>query len=252
MPPTHFPAPAGPSLAGRFAAAVALTVGFYVLALVIAAALIAGPILGWVLNGTGNLWLTITGLFLGVSILFAIVPRRLKFEAPGLKIGEREQPRLFALIRREAEAAGEPVPDELYLTLDANAAVTQASRRSRVLILGIPLLHILSERELRGVLAHEFGHYSGGDTRLGPWIHRTRDTIIRTVQQLSDGDGDESWSQKLVRQPFIWYGNAFLRITAAISRRQEFAADACAVRSVGRAAHVSALERIHAYAPGFD
>ena len=43
---------------------------------------------------------------------------------------------------------------------------------------------------------------------------------------------------EVVRQPFIWYGNAFLRITAAISRREEFAADACAVHSVGRAAHV--------------
>ena len=42
------------------------------------------------------------------------------------------------------------------------------------------------------MLAHEFGHYSGGDTRLGPWIYRTRATIVRTVQQLSDEDGDES------------------------------------------------------------
>jgi Zn-dependent protease with chaperone function len=244
--------PAGPSVAGRFAAAIALTIGFYVLALTIAAALIAGPILGWVLNGTGNIWVTITGLVLGFSILAAIVPRRIKFEAPGLEVTESDQPRLFELVRGEADAAGEPMPDAVYLTLEANAAVTQASRTKRVLIVGIPLLQILSERELRGVLAHEFGHYTGGDTRLGPWIYRTRETIIRTVTQLSDEDGDDSWSQKVVRQPFIWYGRAFLRITAAISRRQEFAADACAVRSVGRAAHVSALERIHAYAPGFD
>ncbi len=144
------------------------------------------------------------------------------------------------------------MPDDIYLTLEANAAVTQASRTRRVLIVGVPLLHILSERELRGVIAHEFGHYSGGDTRLGPWIYRTRETIGRTIGQLSSEDDDESWSQRAVRQPFIWYGHAFLRITAAISRRQEFAADACAVRSVGRAAHVAALERIHAYAPGFD
>ena len=78
------------------------------------------------------------------------------------------------------------MPDDVYLTLEANAAVTQASRSRRVLIIGVPLLHILSERELRGVIAHEFGHYSGGDTKLGPWIFRTRETIIRTVQQLSD------------------------------------------------------------------
>jgi heat shock protein HtpX len=189
---------------------------------------------------------------LGGSILIAIVPRRLRFEAPGMRVTREQQPRLFDLVAGEAEAAGEPMPDEVYLTLEANAAVTQASRTRRVLIIGLPLLHILSEREARGVIAHEFGHYRGGDTRLGPWIYRTRETIIRTVTQLSDEEGDESWSKKAVRQPFIWYGHAFLRITASISRREEFAADACAVRSVGRAAHVAALERLHAYAPGFD
>ena len=81
----------------------------------IATALIAGPILGWVLNGTGNLWVTITGLVLGFSILYAIVPRRLKFEAPGLKVTETDQPRLFALVRgggrrrRRADARRGPI-----------------------------------------------------------------------------------------------------------------------------------------------
>ena len=150
-----------------------------------------------------------------------------RFAAPGPKISEADEPRLMALIDEEAKAAGETVPEDIYLTMEANAAVMQRSRTHRVMIVGIPLLHILTERELRGVIAHEFGHYSGGDTKLGPWIHRTRETIGRTIRQLSDDDGDESWSKRLVRLPFIWYGKAFLRITAAISRRQEFAADAC-------------------------
>ena len=40
-----------PSLWGRFAAAIALTVGFYVLAVTIAAALIGLPIYGWLATG---------------------------------------------------------------------------------------------------------------------------------------------------------------------------------------------------------
>ena len=67
---------AGPSLAGRFAAAIALTVGFYLLALAIAGALLAVAILPWVFGGPGNLWISLTGLVLGVTILVAIVPRR--------------------------------------------------------------------------------------------------------------------------------------------------------------------------------
>ena len=61
-----------------------------------------------------------------------------------------------------------------------------------------------------------------------------------------------TWEHWLVRLPFVWYGKAFLRITAAISRRQEFAADACAAHRAGRDVHVGTLRTIHAYAPAFD
>lgn len=63
------------------------------------------------------------------------------------------------------------------------------------MIVGIPLLHLLSERGFRGVIAHELGHYRGGDTRLGPWIYRTREAIGRTIAQLSDEDGDDGWAR---------------------------------------------------------
>jgi Zn-dependent protease with chaperone function len=244
-------ASAGPSLAGRFAAAIALTIGFYVLALALAAALIGLPILGF-MNGRFNLWLSLTCLFLGGSILYAIVPRRLRFSDPGPKITETDEPQLMKMIAEEAKAAGEPVPEDVYLTMEVNAAVMQRSRTHRVMIVGIPLLHILTERQVRGVIAHEFGHYSGGDTRLGPWIYRTRETIGRTIVQLSDDEGDDSWSQKAVRLPFIWYGKAFLRITAAISRRQEFAADRCAVGRAGRATYAEALRKVHSEAAAWD
>lgn len=44
----------------------------------------------------------------------------------------------------------------------------------RVMGLGLPLLNALTVSELRAVLAHEFGHFVGGDTSLGKWIHKTR------------------------------------------------------------------------------
>jgi Zn-dependent protease with chaperone function len=241
-----------PTLAGRFAAAIALTIGFYVLALVLSLGLLAIAVVPWFTPAPQNIFLSVTALVLGGSILIAIVPRRLRFADPGPKVNEADEPRLMGLIAEEARAAGESVPEDVYLTMEINAAVMQRSRTHRVMIVGIPLLQILSERQLRGVIAHEFGHYSGGDTRLGPWIYRTRETMGRTIAQLSAGDGDDSWSRTLVRLPFIWYGNAFLRITAAISRRQEFAADAAAVRRSGRATYVEALRRVHGNAPVFD
>jgi len=241
----------GPSLAGRFAAAIALTIAFYVLAIAIAAGLLAVAILPWVW-GHGNPFVSITGLVLGCTIVVAIVPRRGRFTPPGVRITQAEQPALVGLIDDEARACGEAPPNEIYVTFEANAGVLELGRRRRVMLVGLPLLQIITERGLRAVIAHEYGHYAGGDTRLGPWIHRTRETVLRTIAHLSDEDGDESWTQALVRLPFLWYGHAFLRITNAISRREEFAADAFAARRAGRDVHVDTLRRVHALGPSFD
>src|SRR5215211_249893 len=100
----------GPSLKGRFAAAIALTVAFYTLALAIAAGLLAAAVLPWVFNGHNNLWVTVTGAVLGGSILWAILPRRLPFAAPGVRLTRETQPRLLRVIGEEAEACGERVP----------------------------------------------------------------------------------------------------------------------------------------------
>ena len=89
----------GPSLAGRFAAAIALTIAFYVLAIAIAAGLLAVAILPWVW-GHGNPFVSITGLVLGCTILVAIVPRRGRFTPPGVRITHDEQPALARAHRR--------------------------------------------------------------------------------------------------------------------------------------------------------
>jgi hypothetical protein len=91
------------------------------------------------------------------------------------------------------------------------------------------------------VLAHEFGHFHGGDTKLGPWIYKTRSAIGRTLGAL------ESRGSAL-SLPFRWYGNLFLRITHAISRAQEFAADRLAARLVGAAPLREGLLRLPALA----
>jgi hypothetical protein len=103
---------------------------------------------------------------------------------------------------------------------------------------------MLSVDELRAVLAHEFGHYHGGDTALGPWIYRTRSAIGRTLASLSR-------HSSLLMKPFHWYGLGFLRITHGISRSQEYAADALAARVVGATPLATGLRKIHGAAEVF-
>jgi len=110
--------------------------------------------------------------------------------------------------------------------------------------LGLPLMQVLDVKELEAVLAHEFGHYHGGDTRLGPWIYKTRAAIGRTLETL----GEEGW----LHLPFRWYGNFFLRVTQAISRAQEFTADRLAAMVVGASSLVEGLKKVHALALAYD
>ena len=104
---------------------------------------------------------------------------------------------------------------------------------------------MLSVSQLRAVLAHEFGHFHGGDTKLGPWIYKTRAAIGRTLEGLAQ-------CSSLLQKPFLWYGKAFLRMTHAVSRRQEFTADTLAARLVGSRPLIDGLKLTYGAAYAFD
>lgn len=238
-----------PSLRNRALLAIALTVAFYLLALGVALTLIVTPVAVWWLNGQGNIWVTLAMIGAGAAILRAIVPERDRFEPPGPELRRDEQPRLRALLDEVAAEAGERPADAVYLDLPVNASVLE-HRRQRVMLLGLPLLATLDADELRAVVAHEYGHYAGGDTRFSGWIWRTRVAVLKTVQLLAESD---SWFRRnVVRWPFQWYALLFLRITNAVSRRAEFTADALAARLTSPEAAGRALRRLEAVAPAFD
>jgi Zn-dependent protease with chaperone function len=238
-----------PSLAGRAAAAVLLMVGFYLLALAIVAALVAIPLAELRYANRLHFKLVIFSAIGVYAILRGILPRRDKFEAPGPTLRREEHPRLFAMLEEVARTTGQAMPTDVYLVPEVNAWVAQRGGAMgfgshRVMGLGLPLLQALSVDELRAVIAHEFGHYHGGDTALGPWIYKTRAAIGRTLESLAK-------HSSVLMKPFEWYGMGFLRITHAISRRQEFAADALAARVVGAAPLATGLRTIHGVAGAF-
>ncbi|MBI2212637.1 MAG: M48 family metallopeptidase [Acidobacteria bacterium] len=237
-----------PSLAGRALAAVALMIGFYALAIGIAAALLYIPYAEVVYAGRIHIKLAIGCVVGGLAILWAILPRIDRFEAPGPKLDPVEQKELFRTLTQVARGTGQTMPSEVYIVSDVNAWVSQRGGvmgfgSRRVMGLGLPLLQTLRVSEFTAVIGHEFGHFHGGDTSLGPWIYKTRAAIGRTIQSLGDG---------VLHKPFLWYGNFFLRVTQAISRRQELAADQLAAAIAGPAALANGLIAVHRAAPAFD
>lgn len=234
---------ARPSLKGRVALAISLLAGFYLLALGLAGALAYIPYAEWVYahHVNGRIFVFCgAGAF---AILRGIIPRRDRFDPPGPTITEAEQPRLFAAIKDVAAATNQEMPADVYLIPDVNAFVSQRGGvmgfgSRRVMGIGLPLLQSLNVSQFRAVIAHEFGHYHGGDTRLGPWIYQTRAAIMRTLESIG------RHSHGLLQKPFIWYGAAFSRVTLAVSRRQEYVADELAARTCGAANLAGALKEL--------
>jgi Zn-dependent protease with chaperone function len=234
---------------GRAALAVALMIGFYVLALGIALGLLWVPYAEFVFAERITPKLAIICILGALAILCAVLPRRDRFSAPGPLLLNERHPRLFRALEAVARATKQAMPAEVYLVGDVNAWVMQRGGimgigSRRVMGLGLPLMRILTCSQFSAVLAHEFGHYHGGDTKIGPWIYKTRAAIGRTLNSL----GNRAWLQA----PFRWYGTMFLRVTHAVSRRQEFIADELAARTVGARPLKDGLCKVHKVALAFD
>ncbi len=235
------------SLRNRAVMALFLMVGFYVLALAIVAGLLFIPYAEYTYLERLSGRLAFGCVILAGMILWAIVPRADKFEAPGPRLTPGTAPYVFTLIEDVAKATGQPRPEEVYLLSDVNAFVTHRGGfmgfgSKRVMGVGLPLIKSLTPAELRSVVAHEFGHFVSGDVKLGPWIYKTRAAIFRAIHSLGDS---------VIQVAFNWYGHMFMRMTMQVSREQEFVADATAAKVAGVAHAISALQRVELIAPAY-
>lgn len=208
-------------------------------------------------------------------VLWSILPRPDRFRAPGPRLDEADHPALFAEIRRLGEAAGQSLPQHVYLLPEVNAFVAERGGfmglgAKRVMGIGLPLFELLTISQLRSVIAHEFGHFHSGDTRLSPWIHKTRAAVGRTINNLGQATvgqsleiakgglsvglavGGVSAILMGVQKPFLLFGKAFMRVTQALSRRQEYTADAVAARIAGPEALAGGLEATAVGAQAFQ
>jgi Zn-dependent protease with chaperone function len=230
----------------RSIVAVLLMIGFYALALSISGTFLY---LAWmqIASDHKSIRALIMCLIAGGTILWSIIPRRDVFGAPGPQIFERDQPELFRLIGEVAAATNQAMPDEVYVTGEVNAWVAHRGGSMgvgtrRVMGLGLPLMQTLTTSQFRAVLAHEFGHYVAGDTKLAPVIYKTREAIGRTVENVGG----------ILHKPFLWYGKLYLRVTQAISRAQELAADELSAKVAGARNAAAALETVHRAALAYE
>ncbi len=231
----------------------------YVFILLLAAACVYLPWL--VISNTSNfqaLVLFLGGVVVAAVMLWSLLPRRDKFAAPGLRLEPAEHPQLFAEIGNIAGTLKEPLPREVYLIGEPNAWVADRGGlmgmgSRRIMGLGLPILAALNVSQFRAILAHEFAHYYGGDTSLGPWLHRTQMAMVRTFKNIGSIGRMRlpvaiALLYRVVFAVLHWYWLLFLRAINFVSRKQEYRADELACIVAGPTSLVSGLRGVHASA----
>ena len=204
-----------------------------------------------------------TAAFFMVKPLFA---RRTARTQP-LTLTPQAEPRVHALVHEICRAVGAPAPRriELSCTLNASAHMEPGWRgffgNQLILTLGLPLVAGLTQRELAGVVAHEFGHFrQGGGLRVSYLIRAVNHWFARVIYGRDGWDrfiaqwaAHATWWWMSVIVFWVRFGVGFARgvlwllmktgqtVSAALMRQMEYDADRCEIGLAGSAAFETAL-----------
>jgi heat shock protein HtpX len=174
-------------------------------------------------------------------------------------LGESEGPQVYRAVREIASRERMPMPKLYWLpTVTPNAFATGRSPRHASVAVTSGLLKIMSEEELKGVLAHELSHVKNRDTL----VMSIAAAVAGTIAMLADwarwglmfgGGGRDRRSGNGAVQLIalllvaILAPLAAMLIQLAISRTREYGADATGARLTGNPQGLaSALEKLDA------
>jgi heat shock protein HtpX len=165
-------------------------------------------------------------------------------------LSEEEAPRLHQIVRELAHSAGIPMP-RLYVipASQPNAFATGRSPRHAAVAVTEGITHLLSESELRGVLAHELAHIRNRDTLIQSVAATIGGAITWIAYSLLffGGDDDSPLGAIAGLAMVLLAPLSATIIQLAISRQREYAADATGARFAGSSnALADALERLEA------
>ncbi len=215
-----------------------------------------------------------------VAVLFMIKP----FFAPRqgrmipLSLERKEQPVLFELVDKLADTLGAPRPSRIDVNCDVNASagfcrgLRSFLGGDLVLTIGLPLVSGLTLRQLIGVMAHEFGHFTqGGAMRLTYVVRAINGWFARVVYER------DAWDQRLselthepghitillvvlVTRLMVWLSRIVLWLLMMVGhvvscfmlRQMEFDADRCEARIVGGEGFESTAQRLPVLAVSYQ
>lgn len=160
-------------------------------------------------------------------------------------------PHFYRMVEELAQRAGLPMPRVYLINEDApNAFATGRNPQNAAVAATTGIIRVLSERELRGVMAHELAHVKHRDIL----ISTVSATMAGAISMLANfamffGGRGERQNPIVGLLVMILAPLAASLIQMAISRAREFEADRGGAEISGDPqALASALQKIHAYA----
>jgi heat shock protein HtpX len=163
-------------------------------------------------------------------------------------VSEEEDPRLYQMVRELTTRAGLPMP-RLYVIPQEqpNAFATGRNAKHSAVAVTAGIRKLLTEDELRGVLAHELGHVRNHDILLTSVVATIASAITWIGYMVLWIGGDDDSPLGIIGPLLLWLlaPIAAAVIQLAISRQREYAADATGAEICGNPESLaSALMRL--------
>ncbi|AUN96229.1 zinc metalloprotease HtpX [Pseudazoarcus pumilus] len=201
-----------------------------------------GMLLALVFGGATNLW----AYWFSDKMVLRMYRAR--------EVDETTSPYLYNMVRELAQRADLPMP-KVYLIDEAqpNAFATGRNPDNAAVAATTGIVQLLSERELRGVMAHELSHVKNRDILISTMSATVAGaiTVLAQFGMFFGGRGEDRPHPVLAILVMLLAPIAAMIIQMAISRTREFGADRGGAEISGDPlALAAALAKIESYARG--
>ncbi len=201
-------------------------------------------VIGIVVGAIFKNWMMGLVVMLAVSVLFNVFSyffsKNMALKANKVRLVTREQePRLYNIVESLAERAGLPMPEVGISEVPMpNAFATGRNPKNAAVVATRPLLNLLTDDELEGVMAHEMSHVKNRDilvmsvasTMASLVAYVTRIAVWSTVFS-NERDG---MSLAIAILADITLPIAAMLVQLGVSRNREYLADETGARLTGR------------------
>jgi len=227
-----------------------------------------------IIIATVGLWAFIlaVGIYL-IKPLF-IFPKRSNNH--GKEITREDSPELFDMIMETANEAGVKKPKHIYVNHEVNACVffntgfwNMFFPVRKNIAIGLGLFESTNKKEVKSIIAHEFGHFAQSSMHVGSVLYITNKIITDLVYRRDKLDNimlrwclkDGIWgfwgkSTQIVVIEFRKLADYMFRKQQRnymkLSRQMEYDADTVACKLVGSETFISSLCKIRQNATSFD